>query len=976
MKKAVEINTQETITINWINTHNLKNIDIQIPKNKLITISWVSWSGKSSLAFDTIYKEWQFRYIESLSSYLRQFFNLWDRPDILSCSWLSPAISIEQNKKWWNSRSSVWTLTEIDDYIRLLFAKLGTPYCYNCNQEIKPETVDEIISTIKTEFNEKKIFILRESWLLKSPEDTKKFIKKNRNKVEKWEWFTRYLVLPKFSGSLDWTQLDNEEKLDPIEFFYLEEPNIPESFFPAKVFGIYDRITIEEQKIDRLKEDVIKILNETNKFWIYSESWDELKIKRFTDKMYCPNCNIEYPDFTTQHFSPNRQEWACETCHWIWEVLQADLEKIIDPFSPYHKAILPRRDSNFWQAILSKLAEKYSMDVDKIRQDQPERFQHVLIHWDQEVIRINTGWKYSSIKYQWIENIIKEQYLKWLLTVDFQAMINMQKCPTCNWAKLKRESLNVFLHLDKEKHTRTNISDLQILELTKLQNTLEDYIKVSDKNNILVSRITKPLIDRVKTITELWLGYINLSRQTNTLSGWEIQRLRLTKQLWNKLTWILYVLDEPTIWLDTKEIKKVITAIKKLKDMWNTIIVVEHHEEMIKSSDWIVEIWPWAWDFGWELIFNGPYKDFLKSNTLTAQYITWEKQINVEFTHSKHEEKIKIKKASKHNLKNIDIDFNLWSFTVITWPSWAWKTTLMYDTLYKFLTDKEKFIQSYIRLQLLKKWMSREEIISAPVMQKQIYEHYKSLAIQEFYQEIWVETIIWHEYLKNTIYVDQASIGKTPRSCPATFIWTFDKIRKIYAWTSTAKYMWFKDWQFSFNSKKWACTACNWYWYKKIELQFLPDTYIPCELCKWKRYKSEVLEIKWNGKNISEVLDMYIYEALDFFKEISHIQEELELMNKIGLWYIKLWQPAHTLSGWESQRLKLIKHLLKSYKWHTVYFLDEPTVWLHPKDIEKLLLVLKEFLDNGDTILMIEHDEDILRFADDIIRLDKWKVTK
>ncbi len=958
---------QEKIILNWVNTHNLKNIDIEIPKNTLITISGVSWSGKSSLAFDTIYKEWQFRYIESLSSYLRQFFNLWDRPDILSCEWLSPAIAIEQNKKWGNSRSTVWTLTEIDDYIRLMFAKLWKPYCYKCKSQIKPDTVDSIISKIKIEYEAQKIFILKQSWELKNTDDVKKFVKKNRNKVEKWEGFTRYLITP------DTASKDKKDEIGPIEFFYLEEPNIPESFFPVKVFWIYDRVTVEKNKIDRLKEDIIKILNETNKFGIFSDSNSDIEIKRFTDKMYCPSCNIEYPEFSPQHFSPNRQEWACESCHWIWEVLQADMNKIIDPVSEYSNAILPRRDSSFWQAILKKLAEKYSINTDKQRQLLPEWFTHVILHWDDEVIRINTWWKYSSIRYKWIENILKEQYLKWLLTVDFQAMINMKECPDCNWSRLKQESLNVFLEISNKQ---INISNLQNLELSNLQKTLEQYIKQSDKDNILLSRITTPLIDRVKTITELWLWYISLHRQTNTLSWWEIQRLRLTKQLWNKLTWILYVLDEPTIGLDNKEIEKVIKAITKLKNMWNTIVVVEHHEKVIKASDRIVEIWPWAWDFWWEVMFNWPYKDFLKSNTLTAKYITWEEKIMVDFTHEPHEEEVKIKKASKHNLKNIDVQFNLGSFSVITGPSGAGKTTLMYETLYKFLTDKEKFIQSYIRLQLLKKGMSWEEIISAPVMQKQIYEHYQSLAIQEFYQEIWVETIIWHEYLKNTIYVDQTSIGKTPRSCPATFIWTFDKIRKIYAWTPSAKYMWFKDWQFSFNSNKWACTACNGYWYKKIELQFLPDTYIHCELCKGRRYKSEILEIKRNGKNISEVLNMYIYEALDFFKDVTHIHEELELMNKIWLWYIRLWQPAHTLSWWESQRLKLIKHLLKNYKWHTVYFLDEPTVGLHPKDIEKLLLVLKEFLDNGDTILMIEHDQDILQFADKIIRLDNWNLKK
>jgi excinuclease ABC subunit A len=465
-----------------------------------------------------------------------------------------------------------------------------------------------------------------------------------------------------------------------------------------------------------------------------------------------------------------------------------------------------------------------------------------------------------------------------------------------------------------------------------------------------------------------------LKRGVDTISWWEIQRLRLAKQLGNKLTWIIYVLDEPTIGLDTWEIKKTIASIQKLKAMWNTIIVVEHNEEFIKASDWIVEIWPWAWDFWWELVFNWSYEDFLKSKTLTADYITGKKKVNVNFEHTPTHNWVKIKHAHKYNLKDIDVKLNLWSFTVITWPSWAGKTTLMYTTLFRFLNDRQKFVQSYIRLQLLKKGLSWEEILAAPVMRADEYLHYENLALQEFYQDIWVETIIGAENIKNTIYVDQSSIGKTPRSCPATFVNVFDKIRLLYAGTTDAKYLGFTNSHFSFNSDKWACPACNGYGYKKIELQFLPDTYVPCELCHGTRYKPEILGITWRWKTISEILDMYVYEALDFFHEMDSIKEELALMVEIWLWYLKMGQPAHTLSGWESQRLKLVKHLLKEYRWNTVYFLDEPTVWLHPADIERLLKVLKRFLEKWDTILMIEHDEDILQFADHVIKLDNWRL--
>ncbi len=1016
-----------------IKVNNLKNLDLKLPKNKLITITGVSWSGKSSLAFQTIYKEGQYRYIESLSSYLRQFFNLWDRPEIDYCSGLSPAIAIEQNKRSWNSRSTVGTLTEIDDYIRLLFAKVGDTYCWKCWSEIKPQTVDQIIDSMRQNYDGKRVYLLKENGNFSTKADLLKFVKNNKQKVEKGTGFTRYLLLSQ-----------NPEKSDPIEYFYLEDPNIPENYFPINSFGIYDRITLEETKRSRLKEDIIKILSESKKFGVYqadriwesstvssnkqveagfwgnieisskkkekqeekSDFWSRLSaIQRYTDKMYCPNCNITYPEFTTQHFSPNRQEGACEQCLGLGEILQVDYNKVIDPQSPVMEAILPWRDSNLWQSILSKLCEKYSMDSEKKWADQPAWFLNVIVEGDQELLRIQSGGKWTSIKYNGIEEIIKDQYNKGLLTVDFQAMLNMKTCPHCFGSRLKKESLHCFLSLEEkgvkksdfkslvptlfvnredigfakpenENLIKINIWDLQKMELTNLIRFLELYKNTSSKPRNLLERILNPLLDRACTIEELGLGYLMLTRGVDTISGWEIQRLRLAKQLGNKLTGIIYVLDEPTIGLDSWEIKKAITAIKRLQAMGNTIVVVEHNEEFIKASDWIVEIGPGAGDFGGELVFNGSYEDFLKSKTLTADFITGKRKVCVDFSHRPTNKRVEIRNARKFNLKNINVKLNLGSFTVITGGSGAGKTTLMYTTLYRFLNERQKFVQSYIRLQLLKKGLSWEEILAAPVMRAEEYHHFENLALQEFYEDLGVDTIKGEEWIKNTIYVDQSSIGKTPRSCPATFVNVFDKIRLLYAGTSDAKYLGFNNSHFSFNSDKGACPACSGYGYKKIELQFLPDTYVPCDLCHGKRYKPEILAITWRWKTISQILDMYIEEALEFFSEIDHIKEELELMVEIGLGYLKMGQPAHTLSGGESQRLKLVKHLLKEYRGNTVYFLDEPTVWLHPADIEKLLKVLKRFLDKGDTILMIEHDEDILQFADHVIRLDNGKLVK
>lgn len=972
LEKIIETShaiNEQMISFQWVKTHNLRDIDVSFPKNQIITITGVSGSGKSSLAFDTIYKEGQFRYIESLSSYLRQFFNLGERPDIDYCSGLSPAIAIEQNKKTGNSRSSVGTITEIDDYLRLLFAKLWEPFCYQCGKEIKPQTIQQIMETLKAKYKNQKIYLLQESGEFDTRTPLMEFVKKNRNRVEKGKWFTRYLIMPGKKA-----ETNKKEKQEPIEYFYLETPNVPDSYFPIHIYGIYDRVTIEEIKIGRLKEDIIKILTETKKFGVYSAEEKKSKeesINWFTDKMYCPTCNITYPEFTTQHFSPNRPEWACINCLGIGEILQVDLQKILDPESAYDQAILPRRDSNLGQSILTKLAQKYSMDMKRPWKDLPEWFQQLVLYGDNEVLRIQYGGKFVTVNYKWVEDIIKDQYAKWLLTVDFQAMLDMKACPECEGNKLRKESLNVFLSIEKDKKIKKyNISDFQRSTLNELIFLVQKHQETANKDKTLLQRITNPLIDRSQTIQDLWLGYITLNRGISTLSWWEIQRLRLAKQLGNKLTGIIYVLDEPTIGLDDREIQRAITSIKKLKEMWNTIIVVEHNEEFIKASDWVIEIGPGAWDFGGQLVFNGPYADFEKSNTITAQYITGKRKVKIDFEHKPSNKLVTIRKANKYNLNNIDVSIRLWSFTVITGPSGAGKTTLMYSTLYRFLDEKTKFVQSYIRLQLLKQGRSRQEILSAPVLQKQKYEHYENLALQEFYKDIAVDKITGHEEIKNIIYVDQTSIGKTPRSCPATFIGTFDQIRALFAGTSESKYLGFNASYFSFNSDKWACTACDGYGYKKIELQFLPDTYIPCELCQGKRYKNEILDIKRKGKNISEILEMYIDDAVDLFHEIDHIREELELMQRIWLGYLRMGQPAHTLSGGESQRLKLVKHLLKSYKGHSVYFLDEPTVGLHMSDIEKLLKVIREFLNKGDTILMIEHDQSILQYADDIIYLD------
>ena len=435
----------DSIILKWVSTNNLKNIDVTLPKNKIITITWVSGSGKSSLAFGTIYKEWQFRYIESLSSYLRQFFNLGDKPDIEYSSWLSPAIAIEQNKRVSNSRSTVGTLTEIDDYLRLLFAKTWDVYCYNCGNEIKANSVESIMTNIYSKYSDQKIYIISEIWDYKTMTDFQKFVKRNRNKMDKSEWYTRYLVL--FDDNV-------------VEYFYLESPMVPDKYFPIKVYGIYDRITLNSENHDRVKEDIVRLLNEGNKFGIYIDldtQWNESlsmkigkdvakadkSVSRYTDKIFCANCNITYPEFTTQHFSSNRQEWACDLCHGLGEIIDIDMSQIIDPTSTLVNCIIPRRDSALGQWILRKLATKYSIDETTTRQNLPKEFQDIIMNWDHELIKIWSGMKYISMTYRWLQDTLTSQYNKWVLSVDFQSMFGMKTCTECYGSKLRKESLSV-----------------------------------------------------------------------------------------------------------------------------------------------------------------------------------------------------------------------------------------------------------------------------------------------------------------------------------------------------------------------------------------------------------------------------------------------------------------------------------------------------------------------------------------------------
>lgn len=941
------------INLYGVKTHNLKNIDVSIPKNKIVVITWISWSWKSSLAFDTLYKEWQYRYIESLSTYLRQFVWIGERWEIEHAEWLAPAIAIEQNKKIWNIRSTVWTLTETEDYLRLLFSKFWDIYCYSCWRKIQSMSIDDILNEIYLNFKDEKIYLINKIERIKEKNDFKKWIEKNRKQVEQDRWYIRYLV------NINWSW---------IEYFYLDEPNI--DFYPLDLYLVYDKLTLVDEKIDRLKDDIIKLLTENNKFWIINFRYNN--IFYYTDKNFCPNCDIFFPNYTPLHFSPNTQQWACENCHWIWKTLQIDIDKIIDIDSPLIDAVVIFKEDLYFQKILEKLCQKYDINIKEKWYNLPKRFIDILLNWDWEIIKISYWDKYYTINYNGLEKLVLDYYYKWLLKEDFYVFLEEKTCPVCNWKKLKKENLSVKINW----YDIWDLQNTRIQELIDIINQFEvNLLSEKPYYKDVLNKVLLPLKERLNLMKDLWLWYLTLSRSIDTLSWWEVQRLRLVRQLWNKLSWIIYVLDEPTIWLDKEEVVEVIRAIKKLKEQWNTIVVVEHNEDFIKEADWIIEVWPWAGDFWWNIVFNGPYEDFLKSDTLTSKYINKKLTVldGINFEKKEIKKYIEINKARKHNLKNIDVKIPLESFVVVTWPSWAWKTTLLYHILYKFLKDKDNWIQSNIRLSLMKEWYSIKDILNIKVVDSLKWKHYENIALQKFFEYLEVESILWWEEVKNIVYVDQSPIWRTPRSCPATFIWVFDDIRNIFSMTQEAKLLWFTPSFFSFN-QKWACSRCQWHWYEKIQLHFLPDTYVICPLCNWKRYKKEILQVKYKWKSIADILEMYIEDVYEFFKDISFIAEKLKLLVDIWLWYLKFWQPAHTLSWWESQRLKLVKYLIKSFKWHTIYFLDEPSVWLHFEDIRKLIKILLKFRERWDTILMIEHDKSFIEIADYVIYLKDWKI--
>ncbi|MBQ3307937.1 MAG: excinuclease ABC subunit UvrA [Bacilli bacterium] len=900
----------DKIIIKGARENNLKNINIELPKNKLIVMTGLSGSGKSSLAFDTIYAEGQRRYVESLSAYARQFLGGTEKPDVDSIEGLSPAISIDQKTTNNNPRSTVGTVTEIYDYLRLVFARCGTPYCPNHNIPISSQSVEEMTNKLLEYPIGTKMMIL--SPVAHGEKGTHKDLLDNLRK----EGYVRVRI--------------NGEMIDLSEDINLEKNKKDD------IAVVIDRLIIKEESRTRLFEAlegatklshgkvVIEIMGEEHKELVFSESFA------------CPYCEFSLPELEPRLFSFNAPYGACPDCKGLGVKLQMDQELVIPDKSKSLNEGCIKTLTDDPEAIefmeLECLCKHYKIDMNKAWSKLSKKHQDVILYGSDEPIRIKYSTK-GGIKrdkldfYEGIINRLERRYMDtnstWIREWLENYMVE-HRCDTCHGARLKDEVLSVKL------------GGKNIFEVTEM--SIKDLIpffqnlKLSEEKKEISKLVIKEILDRLSFLSNVGLEYLTLSRNAGTLSGGEAQRIRLATQIGSHLTGVLYVLDEPSIGLHQRDNDRLIRSLLEMRDLGNTLIVVEHDHDTMLASDYLVDIGPGAGDAGGEVVAQGTPEEVMKNeNSITGKYLSGKLCIPTPKKRRKGSKKyLKIIGAKEHNLKNIDVEIPLGTFTVVTGVSGSGKSTLI------------------------------NEILSKAVYQ-QIYnskdkpgKHDKILGI---------------ENLDKIVSISQNPIGRTPRSNPATYTGVFDDIRDLFTTTKEAKMYGFGKNRFSFNVKGGRCEACRGDGVKKIEMHFLPDVYVPCEVCHGTRYNTETLNIKYKGKNIAEVLDMRVSEALKFFENIPKIKRKLQVIEDVGLGYIKLGQSAPTLSGGEAERVKLAKELQKQATGKTLYILDEPTTGLHTDDIKRLLAILQKIVDNNDTVVIIEHNLDVIKVADYIIDL-------
>ncbi|TAN59196.1 excinuclease ABC subunit UvrA [bacterium] len=885
------------IVIRKARVHNLKNIDLTLPRNKFIVVTGLSGSGKSSLAFDTIYAEGQRRYVESLSSYARQFLEQLQKPDVEYIEGLSPAISIEQRSAGGSPRSTVATQTEVYDYLRLLFARIGIAHCYNCGRPIQRQSLDEILKAIFSKAGNEKIEILAP--LIRG----KKGQHRDIPSIARKAGFARVRADGKIYELEGFPQLD-KYKIHTIEV-------------------VVDRVVVTPEDKKRIADSIETALKAGNgTVIISSKDGDSL----YSQEYACSICGISYAELAPRVFSFNSPYGACPACNGLGVSFKFDLEFIIpDREKPVMEAIEPWKRGGrgylmYYRSLLRELCRKLNIDADAPFNKLSRHNQSIILYGLEEPV----GWRRYEGIIPHLERLFKETESDFLKEEISRFMSN-QPCPECSGARLKKESLAVKLQ------------GLSIYELTRMSiaRALDffEVLKLTDRERLIAHQAIKEIRLKLKFCQDVGLGYLTLDRLSSTLSGGEAQRIRLATQVGCGLTGVLYILDEPSIGLHRRDNDKLIATLKALKELGNTLIVVEHDELTIRASDWVVDLGPGAGRYGGEVIFSGPTQELLKcKESLTAKYLN--KELIIRPSEEPREAKkgniLRVIGASEHNLKNISVSIPLGLFVCVTGVSGSGKSTLIYDILYPALSQKL----------------------------------YKSKVKAGAHQ-----AIEGCQFIDKVIVVDQSPIGRTPRSNPATYTGVYSHIRDIFCALTDSRVRGYKPGRFSFNVKGGRCEACSGDGVKKIEMHFLPDVYVACDICRGRRFNQQTLEVGYKGKSIADVLEMTVEEARELFTNIPKIRNILDTLYDVGLGYIQLGQSATTLSGGEAQRIKLSLELSKRETGNTLYILDEPTTGLHFADVDKLLSVLHRLVDKGNTVVVIEHNLDVIRSSDYIIDL-------
>lgn len=934
---------QDYIIVKGAREHNLKNIDLKIPRNKLVVLTGLSGSGKSSLAFDTLYAEGQRRYVESLSSYARQFLGIMKKPDVETIEGLSPAISIDQKTVSHNPRSTVGTITEIYDYLRLLFSRIGHPHCPKCGREISSQSVDQIkkqvnqLFKIKFDQNPKQVRMMILSPLVRDRKGEfslllENLVKKGYQRVR----IDGYV----YDLSEEITLIKtNKHTIEAV----IDRLVVGKDELEAKIFQ--SRLHDSLETALKLSDGSVLVVEVNDADFAFPEKPKEMVDHLFSEKFSCPSCNISLGEIEPRLFSFNTPYGACPGCHGLGTLLKVDPELVINPrLSVTEGGILPfarmLSHDTWWFRVVNKVAERYGFSLRMPISQLSKKHLDILLYGSiLERFRVS-GYNHEGREYQYeakFEGVIPNLERRYQITesdfvrAEIEKYMRRETCPECQGTRLKPEALNIIID-------NKTIIDIVTRPITKVLEWTEKLYQSQHQltpSETTISRpILKELVTRLGFLASVGLEYLTLDRTSSSLAGGEAQRIRLASQIGTGLSGVLYVLDEPSIGLHQKDNKKLIETLKKLRDLGNSIIVVEHDREMMLEADFILDFGPRAGEGGGEVVASGPPQKIIKTpSSLTGKYLSGRKiiQLGQKRLIDPHRY-LSITGCRQHNLKNITVDFPLGAFICVTGVSGSGKSTLIHNTLYHALSLK--------------------------------FNPYHAIKPGNFAQ------ILGYESIKAVRLIDQSPIGRTPRSNPATYTKAFDHIRQLFTQTREARIRGYnKPGRFSFNVKGGRCESCQGGGQIKIEMQFLPDVYVNCEVCQGKRYNSETLEITYKDQNIAQVLNFSIEKALDFFPHIPGLKLKLQTLNDVGLGYLKLGQPAQTLSGGEAQRVKLAAELAKQSRNRSLYLLDEPTIGLHFADMEKLIAVLQKLVDKGNTVIVIEHNLDFIKNADWIIDL-------